>query len=130
MKWSSTAVSAASPHTASGSFQGLRIGAGKHLVRGVVAGEDFLHGIPLQFPSQLDGDVAQVADRRHAMADVHGEVRILAALDAVQKVAVFARRIRVEVDFVGSDDGFQDLVRAGLQASAPAAITDPAVACR
>ena len=97
------------------------------MVRGVVPREDFLRGVPLQFPTQLDGDITQVADRRHAMANLHGEVRIAAALDAVQKVPMFARRIRVEVDFIGSDDGFQDFVRAGLQAAAPTAITDPAV---
>ena len=50
-----------------------------------------------------------------AMADVDREVGVLAALDAVEEVAVLAGRVGEQLDLVGADHRVEDLVGAGLQ---------------
>ena len=56
----------------------------------LVADEPLLRRVPLEFASDLDGDVGQVTDRGDAVANLDGEIRILAALDALQEVVVLA----------------------------------------
>ena len=64
-------------------------------------------GVPLQLPAQPDRDVGQVADGRDAMADIDREIRVLAALHAFEEVVVLARGVRVEMGFIGADDGLE-----------------------
>jgi hypothetical protein len=67
------------------------------------------YGVPLQLAAQPDGDVGQVADGRNAVADIHREIRVLAALHAFEEVVVLALGVGVEMDFIGADDRLQDL---------------------
>ena len=57
-------------HTGLRQLIGFAAGAIQILVGLGVVGKDFLHGVPLQFSAGPAGDVAQVADRGRAMADL------------------------------------------------------------
>ena len=96
-------------------------------VGGRVILEPFRGRIPFEFAAELDGDVAEVTDRGDPVADVDREIGVLAALDAVEEIAVFAVGVGVEVEFVGADDGIEDGGGTGLERTAPAGVADPAV---
>src|ERR1043166_583919 len=61
------------------------------------------------------------------MANVDGEVRVLAALDALEEVVVLTFRIRVEVKLIGADHGVQNPFRTRLDFTPPTFVADPAV---
>jgi hypothetical protein len=68
-----------------------------------------LHRIPVERSAQLDGEVRQMADGRDPMSDVDGEIRVLAALHALQEVVMLTGGIGVQVEFFGPDLRFEDL---------------------
>ena len=59
--------------------------------------------IPLQLAAKFDRDVREMADRRDAMPDVHGEIWVFATANTFQEVIVLSAGIRVEMNFTVSD---------------------------
>ncbi len=64
----------------------------------------FTFRIPAEFASLFDRDVGQVTHRRDAVTDLDREIRILTTLDAIEKIAVFAFGIGVEMNLIPADD--------------------------
>src|SRR5262245_24937999 len=71
-----------------GKLPRLAVRPAQHRRGFLVVDDRLLHRVPLDLPPGADGDVAQVADRRRAVADFDVADRRLPALDAVQPVAV------------------------------------------